>query len=278
MTINCGGKLLDLSSPKVMAICNITGNSFYVGSRVSDEGSLIKMVNRHLEEGADIIDIGGMSSRPGAKEIPLEDEIDKLTWALRILRKEFPEIIISIDTYRSGVVTAAIPLGINMINDISGGALDSQLITTIGQTNLPYILMHMKGRPETMQNDTTYEKDIVLSELDYFKSKVHECAQAGIKDIIIDPGFGFGKSLNDNYRMLHGLSAFSLFELPLMVGLSRKSMIYKVLGVDSEHALNGTSALHMLALQNDAKLLRVHDTKAAKECIKLYSKYIQVNK
>ncbi len=277
MTINCGGRLLDLNVPKVMSICNLTSDSFFKGSRVNDEKELINMVEMHLEEGADIIDIGGMSSRPGAKEIPIEEEIDKLVWALKILRREYSDLIISIDTYRSKVVEQIVPFGINMVNDISGGELDKNLIPILGKLNLPYILMHMKGDPETMQNDTTYEKNVVLSELDYFKQKLRDCIKSGINDVIIDPGFGFGKSIDDNFRLLYGLNSFHIFDCPIMVGISRKSMIYKVLGTDSDDALNGTTALHMLALNNGAKLLRVHDTKAAYQCIQLFSKYKLTN-
>ena len=278
MTINCGGHLIDLSSPKVMGICNITNDSFYHGSRVSSEKELIKMVKGQLDDGADIIDIGGMSSRPGAKEIPLEDEVSKLTWALKILRREFQDLIISIDTYRAEVVTAVSQYNINMVNDISGGEMDQTMIPTMGESNIPYILMHMKGTPENMQQNTLYEKGIILSELEYFKYKVKQCEEAGIKDVIIDPGFGFGKSLEDNYKVLKNLRSFELFDKPLMVGISRKSMIYKVLETDSENALNGTTALHMIALLNGANLLRVHDVKSAKETIILYNKYIDSNR
>ena len=270
MTINCGGKLLDLSEPKVMAICNITNDSFFKGSRVSNEKELCRLVENHLSNGADIIDIGGMSSRPGAKEIPLDDEINKLKWGIQVIQDSFQNTIISIDTYRSKVVEAVSDLGVGMVNDISGGMLDENLIETVGKMKIPYVLMHMKGNPETMQKNTSYQKGVVLTEIEYFKNRIAYCKSQGINDLVIDPGFGFGKSLKDNYVILNQLSSFSMFDLPIMVGLSRKSMIYKTLGTTSDAALNGTTALHMVALLNGSNLLRVHDSKEAVECVKLF--------
>jgi len=270
MTINCSGKILDLNEPKIMAICNITNDSFHEGSRVNSEKELIRLVTKHLENGADVIDIGGMSSRPGADEIPVEEEIAKLTWGMKTIRREFGDIIISVDTYRSAVVSACEGYGIGIVNDISGGMIDHELIHTVGKLGIPYILMHMKGRPKTMQQDTSYQNGILMSEIEYFKNRVAECEQAGIKDLIIDPGFGFGKSVEDNYVVLNHLSSFKIFEKPIMIGLSRKSMIYKILESDAANALNGTTALHMVSLLNGASLLRVHDSKEAVECVKLY--------
>jgi len=270
MTINCSGKILDLNEPKIMAICNITNDSFHEGSRVNSEKELIRLVTKHLENGADVIDIGGMSSRPGADEIPVEEEIAKLTWGMKTIRREFGDIIISVDTYRSAVVSACEGYGIGIVNDISGGMIDHELIHTVGKLGIPYILMHMKGRPKTMQQDTSYQNGILMSEIEYFKNRVAECEQAGIKDLIIDPGFGFGKSVEDNYVVLNHLSSFKIFEKPIMIGLSRKSMIYKILESDAADALNGTTALHMVSLLNGASLLRVHDSKEAVECVKLY--------
>lgn len=273
MVINCGGRVLDLSEPRIMGICNITNDSFFPGSRVNSEKSLIQKVGQLLEEGADIIDVGGMSSRPGAEEIPLRDEIDKVLWGIKAIKNNYPEAIISVDTYRSAVVESVAEAGANMINDISGGELDPQMIETVSKFDLPYVLMHMKGRPTTMQNDTSYEGDLILYLMNYFKRKIVNCENLGIKDIIIDPGFGFGKSLGSNYRILKDLECFSIFDYPIMVGLSRKSMIYNPLKVSSEEALNGTTALHMIALLNGAKLLRVHDVRPAKECITLFRTY-----
>ncbi|MEE9373833.1 MAG: dihydropteroate synthase [Saprospiraceae bacterium] len=277
MTINCGGKVLDLSKPKVMAICNITGDSFFKESRVASEKELITMAGQHLSDGADIIDIGGMSSRPGAKEIPLKDEIVKLIWALKILRREFNNVLISIDTYRAEVVKSVTEYGINMVNDISGGSIDPDILPTVGALNLPYVLMHMKGTPRHMQQNPSYKSNVVMAELEYFKTSLHRCKNEGIVDVIIDPGFGFGKTIDDNYKLLYQLKAFQLFDVPIMVGLSRKSMIYKVLGIDPAAALNGTTALHMHALLSGAKILRVHDTRAAHDCIVLHQKLESVN-
>ena len=270
MTINCGGKILSLEIPRIMAICNITSDSFYARSRVKDEEKLTEKVKRYLEEGADIIDVGGMSSRPGAEAIPVSEEIDRLTWALEIIRTEFDDALISIDTYRSEVVRAAMDFDINMVNDISGGGLDPELISTVAKYDIPYILMHMKGTPLDMQLDPQYRQGVVLNLLNYFKVKIYECREMGINDVIIDPGFGFGKSIEDNYKLLKSLESFSILDVPLLIGLSRKSMIYKVLQGSPGSALNGTTALHIIALQNGANLLRVHDVKEAKECIDLY--------
>lgn len=276
MIINCNGKILDFGFPRVMAICNITSDSFYSGSRTTEERTLLEMVSEHLDEGADIIDIGGMSSRPGAKEIPLEEEINKVTWAMGIIQKEFPDCLISVDTYRSGVVRCVGELGANIINDISGGELDNDLLPSVAKFNIPYVLMHMKGMPKTMQKQPKYKEGVVLYLLNYFKYKLNECRNLGIKDIIIDPGFGFGKTVEDNYKLLGSLESFSLFDVPTMVGLSRKSLIYKIIEAEPGSAINGTTAVHMLALMNGANLLRVHDVKEAKECISLYEQYRSV--
>ena len=276
MTLNCSGKVLDLSEPKVMAICNITSDSFYAGSRADNEKDLIKMVEKHLREGADIVDIGGMSSRPGAEEIPVEDEIEKVSWAIKIIKREYPGRLISVDTYRAKVVDAVADLGANIVNDISGGALDKDLLSTVAKHNMSYVLMHMKDRPKNMQNHPVYNNGVVMHLLSYLKNKIHECRKLGIQDIIVDPGFGFGKSIEDNYKMLKSLHSFFLFDVPVMIGLSRKSMIYKVIGEEATGALNGTTALHMVALLNGAQILRVHDVKEAKECIALYNMYTSV--
>ncbi len=273
MIINCNGKILDFGLPRVMAICNITSDSFYSGSRMTEEKILLEMVSEHLDEGADIIDIGGMSSRPGAKEIPLKEEIDRVTWAMGIIQKEFPDCLISVDTYRSGVVRCVAELGANIINDISGGGLDNDLLPSVAKSNIPYVLMHMKGIPNTMQKQPNYQDGVVLYLLNYFKYKLNECRNLGIKDVIIDPGFGFGKTVEDNYKLLASMESFSLFDVLIMVGLSRKSLIYKVIEAEPGSAINGTTAVHMLALMNGANLLRVHDVKEAKECIRLYGYY-----
>lgn len=271
--LNCGGQLLDLTSPKVMAICNINNDSFYAQSRVNQKDTLIQKVKEYLSEGAAIIDIGGMSSRPGAIEIPEQEEIDRLCWALEIIRGEYGEISVSIDTYRAKVVDAAMEYKVQMVNDISGGALDPQLWGTVARYNLPYVLMHMKGTPENMQVEPHYRAGVVMDLLNFFKNRLNECRATGVQQIIIDPGFGFGKTVEDNYALLKGMDAFKLFGLPLLVGLSRKSMIYKLLDSDANRALNGTSICHMLALQKGVKILRVHDVKEAAECIKIYELY-----
>lgn len=270
--INTGGKLLDLSVPKVMAILNITPDSFYPGSRFNTDSELIKAAIAMSDEGADILDIGGYSSRPGAKDISPEEEGERVLRAIRLVRKELPASIISIDTFRSEIAREAVEgCGANMINDISGGEADGHMLDTAAKLNVPYVLMHMKGTPQTMQNSPVYE-DVVAEILRWFGNKIFRLRSAGLKDIIIDPGFGFGKTTGHNFELLRRLGDFSVTGLPVMVGISRKGMIWKTLGISSSEALNGTTALNAIALQNGADILRVHDVKEAIQTVQLIEK------
>lgn len=267
--INVAGKLLDLSIPKVMGVINITPDSFYEGSRATEEKEILKAAAGIIEDGADIIDIGGYSSRPGAAEVPPEEEKKRVLTAICLINKEFPEIIISVDTFRSEIAREAVSeCGAHMINDISGGEADSNMLGVIQQLNVPYIMMHMQGMPENMQDNPVYA-DVVADILVWFSSKIARLQSAGVKDIIIDPGFGFGKTVNHNFEILHRLADFSISGLPLLVGMSRKSMIWKTLGVSPEEALNGTTVLNTIALMKGADILRVHDVKEAVQVVRL---------
>ncbi|AWW29933.1 dihydropteroate synthase [Echinicola strongylocentroti] len=270
ITLQVKGKLIQLDDPCVMGILNVTPDSFFAASRVTDNGSLlIDQAENMIREGAAILDLGGYSSRPGAANVSTEDEIQRIIPAVKRLKKHFPDTLLSIDTFRHEVAKEAFAEGADIINDISGGELDSAMIPTVGKLNIPYICMHMRGNPETMQAQTEYN-DIEREILFFFNEKLNQCHKAGIKDVIIDPGFGFAKTLAQNYRILKNLSYFKTIKSPILAGVSRKSMIYKTLGVSPEEALNGTTALNMAALLNGAKILRVHDVKEASETIKLY--------
>ena len=261
--INAGGKLIDLSVPRVMGILNITPDSFYAGSRYNSEKEILNAATRMLEEGADILDVGGYSSRPGAKDISVEEESTRVLKAIKLINKEFPDAIISVDTFRSDIAReAVVECGALIINDISGGEADIKMFDTVGKLNVPYILMHMKGDPRTMQNKPVYE-DIVADILKWFGERIYMLNSAGLKDIIIDPGFGFGKTIDNNFELLRRLGDFSIAGLPLLVGISRKSTIWKTLNISSEEALNGTTVLNAIALTNGADILRVHDVKEA---------------
>ena len=267
--INVAGKLLDLSIPKVMGVINITPDSFYEGSRANEEKEILKAAAGIIEGGADIIDIGGYSSRPGAAEVPPEEEKKRVLTAICLINKEFPEIIISVDTFRSEIAREAVSeCGAHMINDISGGEADSNMFGVIQQLNVPYIMMHMQGMPENMQDNPVYA-DVVADILVWFSSKIARLQSAGVKDIIIDPGFGFGKTVSHNFEILHRLADFSISGLPLLVGMSRKSMIWKTLSVSPEEALNGTTVLNTIALMKGADILRVHDVKEAVQVVRL---------
>ena len=268
-TLNCRGRLLDLSSPIVMGILNVTPDSFYDGGRYGDMDAILNRAEKMLAEGATIIDIGGMSSRPGAKEVPVDVELSRSIPAVKMLRKRFPEAFISIDTVWAEVARQAVDVGADMVNDISTSSMDDTLIPTVGQLGVPYILMHMQGKPQTMQKNPKYD-NVVTDIIDFFIRKTNELRENGIQDIIIDPGFGFGKTVEHNYTILRNMGDFRILDLPILVGLSRKSMIYKVLDTTPDRALNGTTALHMIALQNGAKILRVHDVREAVEVVKLY--------
>lgn len=251
-----------------MGILNITPDSFFDGGKYKDEKSILEQVEKMLTEGATFIDVGAYSSRPSADAISAEEEVQRILPIVRLLLREFPEIIISIDTFRSTVAHGCLEAGAAMINDISAGKLDEQMLTTIAKFKVPYIMMHMKGTPQTMQKHTEYE-DLIREVLFYFSERIAEARALGIHDIIVDPGFGFAKTLEQNYRLLRSLDLFQTFNIPLLAGLSRKSMIYKILDCEPQDALNGTTALNMLALTKGASILRVHDVKEAMECIKL---------
>jgi dihydropteroate synthase len=271
-TLNCNGTLLDLKTPIVMGILNITPDSFYDGGKYLSEKNILQQVEKMLSEGAAIIDIGGMSSRPGAAIITAAEESNRVLPVIQFIKKEFPRVVLSIDTWRSEVAKSCFEEGINIINDISGGQFDEYLFETVASfKNVPFILMHLKGTPATMQIAPHY--DNLLEEiLQYFIAKAGRLRELGVKDIVLDPGFGFGKTLDHNYEILKKMHVFKIMDMPILAGLSRKSMIYKYLDVSPQDALNGTSALNMIALQQGAKILRVHDVKEAIQVIKLFKK------
>lgn len=267
-TLNIGGRLLDLRTPHVMAILNITPDSFYAASRTASIEEALKKTAAFLEAGATIIDIGAYSSRPGAADITEQEELDRIVPVVEALVKAFPEAVLSIDTFRAAVAKATVEAGAHIINDISGGTLDDRMFDTVAQLNVPYILMHMKGSPQTMHLEPHYN-DVVLEVVDYFSKKVAALRRLGVKDIILDPGFGFAKNRDHSYELLNHLEDLKIFGLSFLVGFSRKSMISKFLEVEPADALNGTTVLNTIALQKGASILRVHDVRAALECIKL---------
>jgi dihydropteroate synthase len=270
--INANGRLMDLSEPQVMGILNVTPDSFYAGSHGVTEGYIIDRIHQIMNEGASIIDIGACSTRPGADEVSIEEEMSRLRMGLALIRKHRPDAIVSVDTYRADVAKMCVEeYGAAIINDISAGQMDEQMFATIARLGIPYIIMHMKGTPKDMQVNPQY--DHFLKEVFYyFSEKVQRLRDLGVKDIIIDPGFGFGKTLEHNYELMNHLEEFALFELPLLVGVSRKSMIYKHLGITPEEALNGTTTLNTIALLKGASILRVHDVRQAMESIKIVQK------
>jgi dihydropteroate synthase len=271
MTINCNSRLIDLNLPKVMGILNLTPNSFYDGGKHNEINSIMHQVDKMLSEGADFIDIGAYSSKPSAEFVSEEEEIKRLVPIIKELVDHFPTIVLSVDTFRANVAKVAVEHGAGIINDISAGLLDEKMLETVADLKVPYIMMHMRGNPQTMQSLTNYD-DIVKEMIFYFSERIQKARSFGISDLIIDPGFGFAKTLEQNYEVLHKMELFSMLELPLLAGISRKSMIYKVLENSPQEALNGTSVLNTIALQKGAKILRVHDVKEAVECIKLVSK------
>jgi dihydropteroate synthase len=271
MTINCKGILVDLSSPKVMGILNVTPNSFFDGGKYKNEIEILAQVEKMLLDGATFIDIGAYSSKPNAEFVSVQEEVSRVVPVVNLILKHFPETIISIDTFRSEVAKASIESGATIINDIAAGNLDDRMFEIIAKYNVPYIMMHMRGNPQTMQTLTDYD-DIIKEMLFYFSEKVAEARRFGINDLIIDPGFGFAKTTAQNYEIFQKMELFNMLELPLLVGISRKSMIYKTLGTTIENALNGTTVLNTLALTKGAKILRVHDVKEAMECITLFNK------
>lgn len=271
MTINCKGQLLDLSTPKVMGVLNLTPDSFYDGGKFKNEKEALKQVEKYRIDGMDILDIGAYSSRPGADDISEDEELKRQNSVLKQITKEFPDLVISIDTFRSSVAKESLDQGAHIINDISAGKLDEQMLEVIAQYQVPYIMMHMRGTPQTMKQLTTYD-DLVKEVVYYFSERLAVIKKMGINDVIIDPGFGFAKTTAQNFELLNHLDILQSLDVPILTGISRKSMIYKTLGIDSKQALNGTTALHMVALQNGSSILRVHDVLEAKECITLYQK------
>ncbi len=268
-TLNLRGNLVSLDRPLVMGILNITPDSFYAESRHQATSGLLKKAGEMLSEGAAILDIGGYSSRPGADHISEEEETHRVTEAIASIHREFPEAYISVDTFRAGVAARAVAAGACIVNDISGGSLDPQMFSTVAELGVPYILMHMKGTPQNMIRQTDYEH-LITDIYSYFSEKVGQLNQLGVSDIVLDPGFGFSKTREQSYEVLRNLGYFKSMKLPLLAGISRKSMIYKELGITPEAALNGTTALNMIALTNGASLLRVHDVKPAMEAIQLF--------
>ena len=266
--LNCSGKLISLEKSLIMGILNITPDSFFDGDRYTVEPAWLKHTEKMLAEGADIIDVGCISTRPGAKAIDENEEIRKTITVLSSLIKNFPEIIISVDTYRAKVANEAVNAGAAIINDISGGMMDLQMYQTIARLNIPYILMHIQGTPETMQQNPSYQ-DVTKEIINFFSDKTNQLRLMGINDIIIDPGFGFGKTQEHNFQLLREMHLFKFVQHPLLIGISRKSMIWKRLNSSPEEALNGTTVLNTIALLKKADILRVHDVKEAKECLKL---------
>jgi dihydropteroate synthase len=273
-TINIKGTLLSLQIPIVMVILNVTPDSFYAGSRKQTEAAIDARIQTILEEGGRLIDVGGYSSRPGAEDITPEEEMRRLVPALRILSKHYPDAVYSVDTFRAGIARRCVEdYGAAIINDISGGTLDSDMFSAVARLHVPYILVHIAGTPQTMQQHAAYE-NLTVDIRKYFADKVYELELLGVNDVILDPGFGFGKTLNQNYQLLRRLEDFAVFGLPLLVGLSRKSMIYNLLETTPADSLNGATALHTLALLGGANILRVHDVRAAVETVRLTCKYI----
>lgn len=271
-TLNLRGKLYSLCEPKIMGILNVTPDSFYAESRTSDEEHIAARVQQLMDDGADMVDIGGYSSRPGADDVSPEEEMNRLRRGLRVVRRLYPEVPVSVDTFRADVARMCVEEeGADIINDISGGMMDRQMFRTVARLGVPYILMHMQGTPDTMQQAPHYDnlrREVML----YFAERIDRLCQMGAKDIIVDPGFGFGKTLEHNYELFHHLDDFNLFNLPLLVGISRKSMIYKLLGGTPQTSLNGTTVLNTIALMKGAHILRVHDVKEAVEAKRIVMK------
>lgn len=270
-TLNCNGRLLMIDKPLVMGIINVTPDSFYEGSRFLGKDKILAEAENMINEGADILDIGGQSTRPGSEQISAQIELDRVVESIEAICKKFPETIISIDTYYSSVAKICVQAGASIVNDISSGTMDKEMLSTVATLKVPYVAMHMKGTPQTMLKEANYQ-DVTREVLDFFIQKKSECIKAGIKDVIIDPGFGFAKTIDHNFELLKNLSVFKMLDAPILTGLSRKSSVYKTLGVSANEALNGTTVLNTIALMNGANILRVHDVKEAKEAIKLCEK------
>ena len=267
-TINCKGTLIDLSTPKVMGIVNVTPDSFFDGGKLTNSDEIVGQVEKMLQDGATFIDLGGYSSKPGAEFVSETEELNRVVPIVKLLVEKFPDILLSIDTFRSEVAKQTVENGAAIINDISAGLLDEKMLETVAKLQVPYIMMHMKGTPKTMQSLANY--DDLLKEMNfYFSERIAKARNFGLNDIIIDPGFGFAKTLEHNYELLHNLELLQFHELPILAGISRKSMIYKTLETSPEDALNGTTFLHAFCLQKGSNILRVHDVKEALECVKL---------
>ena len=270
-TINCKGTLIDLSTPKVMGIVNVTPDSFFDGGKLTNSDEIVGQVEKMLQDGATFIDLGGYSSKPGAEFVSETEELNRVVPIVKLLVEKFPDILLSIDTFRSEVAKQTVENGAAIINDISAGLLDEKMLETVAKLQVPYIMMHMKGTPKTMQSLANY--DDLLKEMNfYFSERIAKARNFGLNDIIIDPGFGFAKTLEHNYELLHNLELLQFHELPILAGISRKSMIYKTLETSPEDALNGTTFLHAFCLQKGSNILRVHDVKEAVECVKLISR------
>ncbi|HXB09507.1 MAG TPA: dihydropteroate synthase, partial [Puia sp.] len=270
ITLNANGRLLTLDRPRVMGILNRTPDSFYSGSRVTDDTHLLQQAEKMIREGADILDIGGQSTRPQAEQLGEEEELRRVVGAIRLLHRQWPEMPISIDTWYARVAREAVAAGASLVNDISGGTLDPDMLATVGRLRVPYVCMHTKGTPATMNKEAVYE-NVVREVLDFFIRRIEDCRRAGIHDCILDPGFGFAKTAAHNFTLLRHLSLFRLTGKPILLGVSRKSTIYRTLGITPEEALNGTTVLHTIGLLNGADILRVHDVKEAREAITLFS-------
>ena len=272
MNISCKGKLIDLTTPKIMGVLNLTPDSFYDGGVFNNTDRALAQTEKMLLEGATFIDVGGASSKPGAVEISIDEELARVLPIIEEIQKRFPEAIISIDTYRSVVAQQAVATGAAIVNDISGGNLDAKMLGTVGALGgVPYIAMHMQGKPQNMQDNPSYD-NVLVAIRSFFAAKIDEAHKAGIHDIIIDPGFGFGKTLDHNYSLLKSLSSMQMDGIPMLIGLSRKSMIHKLLEIEAADALNGTTVLNTIALQQGAQILRVHDVKEAQQAIHLIEK------
>jgi dihydropteroate synthase len=271
-TINCKGKIVVIDKPLVMGIINATPDSFFEGHLNKTEAGILALATQMIADGADILDIGGQSTRPGSKRITAAEELERVLPVIKIIHQNFPETILSIDTYYSIVAAAAVAAGASIVNDISAGSMDNQMLDTVAGLKVPYVCMHMQGTPDTMQKAPDYT-DIAKELLDFFIAKIEQCKNAGIIDIIVDPGFGFGKTIEHNFSLLKKLQVLSMLNKPILAGLSRKSTVYKTLGTTAANALNGTTVLNTMALTNGAAILRVHDVKEAKEAVTLFTAY-----
>lgn len=270
-TLNCKGRLLVLDKPVVMGILNITPDSFYSGSRIQ-QSEILQKAQQMISEGAAILDIGGQSTRPGSDRLNADEELKRVLPAIEAIKKEFPSVYLSIDTYYAKVANETVAAGIDIVNDISAGDMDADMLSTVASLNVPFIAMHMQGTPDTMQQNPAYE-NIAREVVDYFIQKTTACKAAGIPDLILDPGFGFGKTITHNFQLLKSMEALQIFHAPILAGLSRKSTIWKILQITPEEALNGTTVLNTIALTKGVSILRVHDVKEAMEAITLFEAY-----